>query len=58
MFAISREGRDDKGRTSYSIISDEYGPVQWSPTKREIFVEFLGDAPLDTTFSMVDRGAV
>lgn len=58
LFAISREGRDDKGRTSYSIINDEYGPVQWSPTRKEIFVEFLGDAPLDTTFSLVDRGAV
>jgi hypothetical protein len=58
VFVISREGRDDKGRTSYSIINDEYGPVQWSPTKKEIFVEFLGDAPLDTTFSLVDRGAV
>ncbi|WP_430498808.1 serine/threonine protein kinase [Micromonospora trifolii] len=58
VFAISREGKDDKGRPSYAIISEEYGPVQWSPTKKEIFVEFLGDAPLDTTFSMVDRGAV
>ncbi|MFE9191907.1 serine/threonine protein kinase [Micromonospora sp. NPDC007208] len=58
LFAISREGRDDKGRTSYAITNDEYGPVQWSPTKKEIYVEFLGDAPLDTTFSLVDRGAV
>ncbi len=58
VFAISREGTDDKGRPSYAIISEEYGPVQWSPTRREIFVEFLGDAPLDTAFSMVDRGAV
>ncbi|MBG6101261.1 hypothetical protein IW249_001675 [Micromonospora vinacea] len=58
VFAISREGQDDKGRTSYAITNDEYGPVQWSPTKREIYVEFLGDAPLDTTFSLVDRGAV
>ncbi|MEU4526608.1 protein kinase [Micromonospora ureilytica] len=58
LFTIFREGRDDKGRVSYSIINEEYGPVQWSPTKKEIFVEFLGDAPLDTTFSLVDRGAV
>ncbi|RAO36796.1 Non-specific serine/threonine protein kinase [Micromonospora saelicesensis] len=58
LFAIDRDGKDDKGRPSYAIISDEYGPVQWSPTKREIFVEFLGDAPLITTFSLVDRGAV
>ncbi|MEU7926412.1 serine/threonine-protein kinase [Micromonospora sp. NPDC049801] len=58
VFALSREGKDDKGRTSYSIISDEYGVVQWSPTKKAIYVEHLGDAPIDTTFSLVDRGAV
>ncbi|GAA2184868.1 serine/threonine-protein kinase [Micromonospora lupini] len=58
VFALSREGRDDKGRTSYAILNDEYGVVQWSPTKREIYIEFLGDAPVDTTFSLVDRGAV
>ncbi|MET8278521.1 serine/threonine-protein kinase [Micromonospora sp. NPDC005174] len=57
VFAISREGKDDKGRTSYAIVSDEYGVVQWSPTKKAIYVEHLGDAPLDTTFSLVDRGA-
>ncbi|MEU1358667.1 protein kinase [Micromonospora zamorensis] len=58
LFGISREGKDDKGRTSYAIVSDEYGVVQWSPSKKEIYVEFLGDAPIDTTFSLVDRGAV
>ncbi|WP_433314273.1 serine/threonine protein kinase [Micromonospora sp. CA-269861] len=58
VFAMSREGKDDKGRTSYSIINDEYGVVQWSPSKKVIYVEFLGDAPIDTTFSLVDRGAV
>ncbi|WP_036391420.1 serine/threonine protein kinase [Micromonospora chokoriensis] len=58
LFGLSREGKDDKGRTSYAIVNDEHGVVQWSPTKREIYVEFLGDAPIDTTFSLVDRGAV
>ncbi|MET8043318.1 hypothetical protein ABZU25_20945 [Micromonospora sp. NPDC005215] len=58
LFVISREGKDDKGRTSYSVVSEEYGVVRWSPTKREIYVEFLGDAPLDTAFSLVDRGAI
>ncbi|WP_328340463.1 serine/threonine-protein kinase [Micromonospora sp. NBC_00421] len=58
VFGITREGKDDKGRTSYSIISDEYGVVQWSPSKKGIRVEFLGDAPVPTTFSLVDRGAV
>ncbi|MGW3785108.1 serine/threonine protein kinase [Micromonospora chokoriensis] len=58
LFGIAREGKDDKGRTSYSLINEEHGVVQWSPTKKEIYVEFLGDAPIDTTFSLVDRGAV
>ncbi|MFG1838147.1 serine/threonine protein kinase [Micromonospora sp. NPDC049175] len=58
LFAISPEGRDDKGRTSYVISNTEYGVVQWSPTLSEIYVEFMGDAPVDTTFSLVDRGAV
>ncbi|MGC4880010.1 serine/threonine protein kinase [Micromonospora sp. DT43] len=58
LFAISREAKDDKGRTSYVITNDEYGVVQWSPTRKHIYLEFLGDAPIDTTFSLVDRGAV
>ncbi|MEU1590474.1 serine/threonine-protein kinase [Micromonospora sp. NPDC005710] len=58
LFGISREAEDDKGRPSYALVNDEHGVVQWSPTKKEIYVEFLGDAPLDTTFSLVDRGAV
>ncbi|MEV4821461.1 serine/threonine-protein kinase [Micromonospora sp. NPDC049274] len=58
LFAISSEAKDDKGRTSYVISNDEYGVVQWSPTRKHIYVEFLGDAPIDTTFSLVDRGAV
>ncbi|MEU8422296.1 serine/threonine-protein kinase [Micromonospora sp. NPDC048835] len=58
VFVISPEGEDDKGRPSYTISNDEHGVVQWSPTRKEIYVEFLGDAPIDTTFSLVDRGAV
>ncbi|MEV4500334.1 serine/threonine protein kinase, partial [Micromonospora arborensis] len=58
MFTIVPEGKDDKGRTSYAIVNEEYGVVQWSPSKKEIYVEFLGDASLSTTFSLVDRGAV
>ena len=57
VFSISREGRDDKGRTSYSIISEKYGVVQWEDTEKEIYVQEMGDAPIDTTFSLVDRGA-
>lgn len=58
LFVISRAGKDDKGRISYSIFSDEYGVVQWSPSKKKIYVEFLGDASTDITFSLVDRGGV
>ncbi|MEW2430093.1 protein kinase [Micromonospora sp. NPDC047644] len=58
LFTLYRDGEDDKGRPAYAVTNDEHGPVQWSPTKKEIFVEFLGDAPLNTTFSLVDRGAV
>ncbi|MFI7433412.1 serine/threonine protein kinase [Micromonospora haikouensis] len=56
LFGITREGKDDKGRTSYSIISEKYGVVQWSPSQKKIYVEVLGDAPIGTTFSLVDRG--
>ncbi|MCG5468961.1 protein kinase [Micromonospora sp. LAH09] len=58
LFGISPEGKDDKGRTSYAIVSEKYGVVQWSPSQKNIYVEFMGDAPLSTTFSLVDRGAV
>ncbi|MGX4657998.1 serine/threonine-protein kinase [Micromonospora sp. SCSIO 07396] len=58
LFGISREGKDDKGRLSYAIVSEQYGVVQWSPSQRKIYVEVLGDAPVGTTFSLVDRGAV
>lgn len=57
LFGLSREGRDDKGRASYSIVSERYGVVQWSPSQKKIYVELLGDAPIGTTFSLVDRGA-
>ncbi|WP_431936580.1 serine/threonine protein kinase [Micromonospora sp. RP3T] len=57
VFSISQEGKDEKGRTSYSIISEKYGVVQWEDTEKEIYVQEMGDAPIDTTFSLVDRGA-
>ncbi|MFI2710712.1 serine/threonine-protein kinase [Micromonospora sp. NPDC018662] len=57
MFGISPEGKDDKARTSYSIFNDKYGLVQWDDTEKEIYVQEMGDAPIDTTFSLVDRGA-
>ena len=58
LFGVSREGKDDKGRLSYAIVSEKYGVVQWSPSQKKIYVEVLGDAPVGTTFSLVDRGAV
>ncbi|MFC8846742.1 MULTISPECIES: serine/threonine protein kinase [unclassified Micromonospora] len=57
LFGLTLEGKDDKGRPSYSIASEKYGMVQWSPSQKEIYVELLGDAPIGTTFSLVDRGA-
>ncbi|MDG4833454.1 serine/threonine-protein kinase [Solwaraspora sp. WMMD1047] len=57
LFEISPvDGTDDKGRPTYQIYNDTYGFVQWSRSRSKIYVEFLGDAPIDTTFSLVDRG--
>ncbi|MFV2102323.1 serine/threonine protein kinase [Micromonospora sp. LOL_024] len=59
LFGIVRQdGKDDKGRTTYAIVSDEYGTVTWSPSRKRIHVEFLGDGTVDTTFRLVDQGAV
>ena len=42
LFGVSREGKDDKGRLSYAIVSEKYGVVQWSPSQKKIYVEVLG----------------
>ncbi|MER5454606.1 protein kinase [Micromonospora sp. NPDC002389] len=51
-------GKDDRGRPTHVLYNEEHGFVQWSRSRKVIYVEFLGDAEVDTTFSLVDRGAV
>ena len=59
LFTLSATGeRDEKERPVYSLFSDEYGAVQWSETKRRIYVEQTGDFPNLVAFSFVDRGPV
>jgi hypothetical protein len=55
VFEIVASGRtDDKGRPTYVISNRHYGTVQFSTTKRLVF---LGPATDGTTVSFVDRGA-
>ncbi|MEU8228285.1 protein kinase [Actinoplanes sp. NPDC048967] len=57
LFTISETGRkDDKGRPTYTIYNDAHGTLQWRTRKPQVYLEFLGDAETDTTFSFVDRG--
>ena len=59
IFQISAEdGKDDKGRPTYVIGNDAYGFVQWDDSDRTVYVQELGDAPADLTFSFVDRGPI
>jgi hypothetical protein len=39
------------------MLNEEYGVVQWSETRRAIYVEEAGDFPAAIEFSFVDRGA-
>lgn len=58
VFRLFRDGgKDGEGRPTYQLINDEYGVVQWSRQNSRMYVEFLGDSTVDTTFSLVDRGA-
>jgi hypothetical protein len=52
------ESKDDQGRPTHVLYNEEHGFVQWSRSRRVIYVEFIGDGEVDTTFSLVDRGAV
>ncbi|MEU5550099.1 serine/threonine-protein kinase [Micromonospora sp. NPDC047793] len=52
------ESKDDQGRPTHVLYNEEHGFVQWSRSRKVIYVEFLGDGEVDTTFSLVDRGAV
>ncbi|MGA5298452.1 serine/threonine-protein kinase [Nucisporomicrobium flavum] len=49
-------GKDDKGRPTYVIGNDTYGLVQWDDSRRTVYVQEVGDAEVDLTFSFVDRG--
>ncbi|MEV8503662.1 serine/threonine-protein kinase [Actinoplanes sp. NPDC051475] len=50
------EGRDEKGRPTYTIGNEAYGLVQWSENRRAVYVEEAGDFPNLLSFSLVDRG--
>ncbi|GGM08787.1 MULTISPECIES: serine/threonine protein kinase [Micromonospora] len=58
VFDISRDGWDDKGRLAYSIINETYGVLEWNADEKRLHVQEQGDAPVGTTFSLVDRGAL
>ncbi|MCA2218746.1 hypothetical protein [Jidongwangia harbinensis] len=57
-FLISDTGKtDDKGRPAYHIKNDKHGFVQWSADDRSLYVQQVGDAAVQGSFSFVDRGA-
>jgi hypothetical protein len=58
IFRIVASGHvDDKGRPTYVISNDRYGTVQFSATRRVLFVAPAKNGAPETTFSFVDRGA-
>jgi eukaryotic-like serine/threonine-protein kinase len=59
LFRLTPNGKsDEKNRPTYGMSNEEYGVVQWSETRRAIYVEEAGDFPATIEFSFVDRGAV
>jgi len=59
LFQLSATGaKDEKGRPTYRFSNETYGFVQWSSTRKAIFVEEVGDAAPTASFSFVDRGAL
>ena len=56
LFAFEDTGRDNQGRTMFGIRNgDAY--LYWNPTGTGgLIAEELGDASLDTTFVVIDRG--
>ena len=57
IFTISPTGaRDAQGRPSYHILSDAYGPVEWSAERNLTVVTGRADAPARTSFTFLDRG--
>ena len=53
---IATRQQDDRGRPTYHILNDKHGFLQWDESVSEFYVEHVGDAPPDSTFSFVDRG--
>jgi eukaryotic-like serine/threonine-protein kinase len=59
VFSLNPTGaKDDKNRPTYRIYNEAYGFVQWSATRKVVFVEEVGDADPTASFSFVDRGAI
>jgi hypothetical protein len=57
LFSLAPTGRkDDKGRPTYLISNEAYGFVQWSPDRKVMFVQEVGDAAPLSSFSFVARG--
>ncbi|TCC00507.1 serine/threonine protein kinase [Micromonospora zingiberis] len=60
LFAIVPSGgvEDDQGRPTHVLHNGEHGFVQWSRSRKVIYLDAVGYGTLDTTFSLVDRGAL
>ena len=57
IFRFDNLGKDNQGRTTYGI-SSQGAHLQWDPNgTRGLIAEEVGDAPLDTTWVAIDRGA-
>jgi hypothetical protein len=56
LFAFHNKGKDNQGRTTYAI-ENQSAYLQWNPTGHSgLIAEEVGDAPLLTTFVLIDRG--
>jgi hypothetical protein len=56
LFSIYDEGKDNQGRTMYGV-ENQSAFLQYDPNGHiGLYAEELGDASLDTTFVLIDRG--
>jgi hypothetical protein len=56
LFLLDKSGKDNQGRMTYAIRNGD-AFLQWNPTGTAgLIAEELGDAKLNTTFVMIDRG--
>jgi eukaryotic-like serine/threonine-protein kinase len=59
VFRLTATGStDEKNRLTYTMSNERYGIVQWSESRRAVYVEEAGDFPASLEFSLVDRGSV